>query len=32
LIPILEQYQNEDGSVTVPGVLQKYLGGIDRVR
>ena len=29
LIPaIVEQYQNEDGSVTVPEVLRKYLGGI----
>ncbi len=25
LIPILEQYQNEDGSVTVPEVLRKYM-------
>jgi len=26
LIPILEQYQNEDGSVTVPEVLRPYMG------
>jgi len=26
LIPILEQYQNADGSVTVPEVLRKYMG------
>ncbi len=26
LVPIIENYQNEDGSVTVPTVLQKYLG------
>ena len=25
---ILEQYQQEDGSVLVPEVLQKYMGGI----
>jgi seryl-tRNA synthetase len=25
IIPILENYQNEDGSVNVPEVLQKYL-------
>ena len=31
LIPaIVEQYQNEDGSVTVPEVLRKYMG-IDRI-
>jgi len=27
LIPILEQNQNEDGSVNVPAVLQPYMGG-----
>ncbi|MEM6260826.1 MAG: aminoacyl--tRNA ligase-related protein, partial [Planctomycetota bacterium] len=27
LIPILELYQNEDGSITVPQVLQGYMGG-----
>ncbi|NJL30482.1 MAG: serine--tRNA ligase [Phycisphaerales bacterium] len=27
LIPILELYQNEDGSVTVPKVLVPYMGG-----
>jgi seryl-tRNA synthetase len=27
LIAIIENYQNEDGTITVPGVLQKYLGG-----
>ena len=26
---IVEQYQNEDGSVTVPEVLRPYLGGIE---
>lgn len=32
LIPaIVEQYQNADGSVTVPEVLRKYMGGIDRI-
>lgn len=32
LIPaIVEQYQNADGSVTVPEVLRKYLGGIERI-
>ncbi|MBC7773607.1 MAG: serine--tRNA ligase [Pyrinomonadaceae bacterium] len=27
LIPILEMYQNADGSVTVPEVLRQYMGG-----
>lgn len=27
LVAILENYQNKDGSVTVPEVLQKYMGG-----
>ena len=28
LIAVLENYQNEDGSVTVPEVLRPYLGGL----
>ncbi|MEM6256837.1 MAG: serine--tRNA ligase [Planctomycetota bacterium] len=32
LIPILELYQNEDGSITVPGVLQAYMGGQEIIR
>ena len=32
LIPaIVEQYQNADGSVTVPEVLRKYLGGLEKI-
>ncbi|MEW5795119.1 MAG: serine--tRNA ligase [Candidatus Zixiibacteriota bacterium] len=32
LIPaILENYQNPDGSVTIPEVLRKYMGGADRI-
>ena len=32
LIPaIVEQYQNADGSVTVPEVVRKYLGGLDKI-
>ena len=27
IIAILENYQNEDGSVTIPKVLQPYMGG-----
>jgi seryl-tRNA synthetase len=31
LIPILEMYQNRDGSVTVPEVLRAYMGGVERI-
>ncbi len=31
LIPILENYQNADGSVTVPEVLRKHMGGMERI-
>jgi seryl-tRNA synthetase len=31
MIAILENYQNEDGSITVPNVLRPYLGGMDRI-
>ncbi len=32
LIPaILENYQNEDGTVTVPEVLVPYMGGIEKI-
>jgi seryl-tRNA synthetase len=31
LIPILENYQNADGSVTIPEVLRPYVGGKDRI-
>jgi seryl-tRNA synthetase len=31
LIAILENYQNADGSVTVPEVLRSYLGGRERI-
>ena len=31
LIPILEIYQNADGSVTIPEVLRPYMGGRDRI-
>lgn len=32
LIAILENYQQEDGSVRVPAVLQPYMGGIKEIR
>lgn len=28
---VLENYQNADGSVTVPGVLRPYMGGLERL-
>ena len=31
LIPILENYQQEDGSVVVPEALRPYMGGIERI-
>lgn len=31
LIPILEMYQNSDGSVTIPKVLRPYMGGRERI-
>ncbi|NUQ69693.1 MAG: serine--tRNA ligase [Chthonomonadales bacterium] len=31
LIAVLENYQNEDGSVTIPGALRPYMGGRERI-
>ncbi|MGL4208278.1 MAG: serine--tRNA ligase [Candidatus Adiutrix sp.] len=31
LLAILENYQNEDGSVTVPCALKPYMGGLSRI-
>lgn len=31
LVAVLENYQNADGSVTVPEVLRPYMGGIERL-
>jgi seryl-tRNA synthetase len=31
LIPILENFQNEDGSVTVPTVLRPYMNNMDKI-
>lgn len=31
LVAILENFQNEDGSVNIPDALQPYMGGIDRL-
>jgi seryl-tRNA synthetase len=31
LIAVMENYQNEDGSITVPDVLQPYMAGESRI-
>ena len=31
LIPILELYQNADGSITIPEAIRPYMGGRDRI-
>ncbi len=31
LVAVLENYQNADGSVTVPTVLRPYMGGLERI-
>ena len=32
LVAVLENFQNADGSVTVPEVLRPYMGGLDRLK
>ena len=32
LVAVLENYQNADGSVTIPEVLRPYMGGIERIQ
>jgi len=29
MIPVLENHQNADGTVTVPKVLRPYMGGVE---
>ncbi len=31
LIPLMEMYQNADGSITIPEVLRPYMGGRDKI-
>jgi seryl-tRNA synthetase len=31
LIAVMENYQNEDGSVTIPEVLRPYMGGMEKI-
>ena len=32
LIAIIENYQNEDGSISIPKVLIPYMGGITKIK
>ena len=31
LVAILENYQNSDGSITIPNVLREYMGGVEKI-
>ena len=31
LIAVLENYQDQDGSVTIPEVLRPYMGGLETI-
>ena len=31
LIAVIENYQNEDGSITVPDALRSYMGGLEKI-
>lgn len=31
LVPLVENYQNEDGSITIPEVLRPYMGGKEKI-
>ena len=31
LIAVMENYQNADGSVTIPDVLRPYMGGLEKI-
>ena len=31
LVAVLENYQQADGSITVPPVLRPYMGGLERI-
>ena len=32
LVAVIENYQNADGSITIPKVLQSYMGGLTRIK
>jgi seryl-tRNA synthetase len=31
LVAVMENYQNADGSITVPDVLRPYMGGLEKI-
>jgi seryl-tRNA synthetase len=31
MIAVMENYQQEDGSIVVPEVLRKFMGGMERI-
>jgi seryl-tRNA synthetase len=31
IVALIENYQQEDGSIVVPEVLRKYMGGIEEI-
>ena len=31
LIAVMENYQNEDGSISIPEALRPYMGGIEKI-
>jgi len=31
LIAVMENYQNDDGSISIPACLQSYMGGLDKI-
>ena len=32
LVAVMENYQNADGSIDIPSVLQPYMGGLDKIK
>ena len=31
LVAVMENYQNPDGSISIPSALQPYMGGLERI-
>ena len=32
LVAVMENYQNQDGSINIPEALQPYMGGLARIK
>jgi seryl-tRNA synthetase len=32
LVAVMENYQNADGSIAIPKVLQSYMGGVTKIK